>query len=165
MTEPLKPCPFCGSTVNTKRTLNGKELPCLSLQNSSDVDDCGDPKSYWIRCIGCETMGPFGRTAEDAVYAWNTRGCRMNEDQAKKIIEECGEIQENDPDDYNLPCPRCGHPMTHKRATRNALSRHAKVYICACCGTHEAIIAMEGGDPIPFSEWSLPESLEVNDDC
>lgn len=88
----------------------------------------------------------------------------MNEDRAKEVVEECGRLQEHDPDNYNLPCPRCGHPMTHKRATRNALSRHAHVYICAQCGMHEAVIAATGDDPIPFCLWSLPESLEESDD-
>lgn len=88
----------------------------------------------------------------------------MNEVRAKEIVEECGRLQEHDPDNYNLPCPRCGHQMTHKRATRNALSRYATVYICARCGRDEAMDAMEGNDPIPFSKWSLPESLEEYDD-
>lgn len=86
----------------------------------------------------------------------------MNETDAKKIIEECGVIQERDPDSYNLPCPRCGHPMPHQRVTRNALSRFAAVYVCPDCGVEEALMSALGMPPTPFTEWSLVESLGSN---
>ncbi len=89
----------------------------------------------------------------------------MSEEVAKRIIEECGKLQSEEPDNYALPCPRCGRQMTHKRATQNALSRRADVYICSECGREEALLDLAGVPPLPFSEWAIvPERDELKSD-
>ena len=39
-------------------------------------------------------------------------------------------------------------------ATRNALSRHAAVYVCADCGTAEAMLDFMH-NPLPLQQWAL----------
>ena len=51
----FNPCPFCG-TANEVQII--KE------------------DSYFICCKNCDIRGPKEQTAEDAVYAWNERGCK-----------------------------------------------------------------------------------------
>ena len=52
-------CPFCASG------------------DGFSVEDNADPKSttYWVRCgkTGCECDGPWRKSPEDAVGAWNAR--------------------------------------------------------------------------------------------
>lgn len=70
-------------------------------------------------------------------------------EQAKALIEEFGKVQ-----DASFPCPRCGQYRMKENLTTNALSRHAKVYICDQCGMDEAIRDM-CGKPLPLSEWGI----------
>jgi len=71
-------------------------------------------------------------------------------DQAKALIEEFAKVQEGG----FFPCPRCGQYRMKEKLTTNALSRHAKVYICDQCGMDEAIRDMYG-KPLPLSEWGI----------
>ena len=54
--EPLKPCPFCGSTDYAFTLSVGK---------------------WVVTCGNCECDGPWlphdGKTHEQAIHAWNTR--------------------------------------------------------------------------------------------
>lgn len=50
-------------------------------------------------------------------------------------------------------CPRCGQDFMANNAIRNALSRHAKVYICDSCGRNEAVRDWNK-EPIPLEDWS-----------
>jgi Lar family restriction alleviation protein len=58
----LKRCPFCGGEN-------------LFLQD--DEDGCADfnPTSYWVQCeeITCACEGPYRKTKQEAIEAWNTR--------------------------------------------------------------------------------------------
>ncbi len=53
-----------------------------------------------------------------------------------------------------LPCPRCGSGVMNIHVTRNALSRHADVYVCDDCGTAEAMLDLMQ-NPLPLHDWAL----------
>jgi len=53
-----------------------------------------------------------------------------------------------------LPCPRCGSGVMNTHVTRNALSRHADVYVCDDCGTAEAMLDLMQ-NPLPLNQWAL----------
>ena len=53
-----------------------------------------------------------------------------------------------------LSCPRCGSGVMNTHVTRNALSRHADVYICDDCGTAEAMLDLMQ-NPLPLNQWAL----------
>ena len=67
----------------------------------------------------------------------------------KQKIETLKERQERG--EY-LRCPRCGSTFMDPNPVRNALSRHADVYVCDICGTDEALRDMLEA-VIPISEW------------
>lgn len=73
------------------------------------------------------------------------------EKQAKKKIESLKPLQI---DGEHFPCPRCGHDRMKEKVVKNALSRHADVYICSECGTEEAVMDMVG-EVLPFTEWGM----------
>lgn len=75
----------------------------------------------------------------------------MTEAEAKKTIEQLKPLQERG---EAFPCPRCGHYRMDEKPVRNAISRHADVYICSLCGTDEAIRDMIG-DVLPLTEWGM----------
>ena len=54
----------------------------------------------------------------------------------------------------SLPCPRCGSGVMNTPVRRNALSRHAAVYVCADCGTAEAMLDFMH-NPLPLQQWAL----------
>lgn len=84
-------------------------------------------------------------------------------EEAKQLIESLMELQENPSEDgYAFPCPRCGHDRMDKNPVRNALSRHAKVYICDICGTDEVIRDMLG-KPLPLNEWGMVVGFDEED--
>jgi len=51
-----------------------------------------------------------------------------------------------------LPCPRCGKYRMSDKVTRNAISRHAKIYVCDICGTEESVLEY-ANDVLPLPEW------------
>lgn len=54
-----------------------------------------------------------------------------------------------------FPCPRCGQlTMDPDDVLRNALSRHADIYICDECGTDEAMRDFVGC-VLPIEEWAI----------
>ena len=62
------------------------------------------------------------------------------------------------------PCPRCGRmTMNTERPMLNALSRYADVYICAKCGTDEAVRDMVG-NPLPFVDWGKELIVRMMED-
>lgn len=75
----------------------------------------------------------------------------MTEQEAKQRIEQLKSLQERG---ENFPCPRCGHYRMDEKPVRNALSRHADVYICNQCGTDEAIRDMIK-TVLPLTEWAM----------
>lgn len=52
-----------------------------------------------------------------------------------------------------LPCPRCGSGVMNTYVTRNALSRHADVYVCDDCSTAEAMLDFMQ-NPLPLNQWA-----------
>ena len=63
-------------------------------------------------------------------------------------------------------CPRCGNKMDPK-LSHNAFSRRADVYVCASCGTHEAIedAPCPPFDKVPkkpIEEWDFAYNLEFD---
>ena len=52
-----------------------------------------------------------------------------------------------------MACPRCGQDSMNPAIHRNALSRHADVYICDDCGTAEALLEMMQ-NPLPLVQWA-----------
>lgn len=76
----------------------------------------------------------------------------VKEEAAKEMLESLKVMQENG---YQFPCPRCGYSRMSSKPTRNALSRHASIYICDECGIQEALLAAGGKPPLLLSEWSI----------
>lgn len=68
------------------------------------------------------------------------------------IITHFGKEQA-DGDHY---CPRCGKFTVKDRLHTNALSRHARVYVCDACGTDEAIRDFTH-QVLPLEEWAIVE--------
>lgn len=60
-------------------------------------------------------------------------------------------------DGTTLLCPRCGIRHMNEQPVRNALSRHADVFICDLCGVDEAHRAMMG-DVLPLNKWAAVTS-------
>ena len=50
----------------------------------------------------------------------------------------------------HMVCPRCGRDAMKDKIHTNALSRHADIYICAECGTAEALLATMS-NPLPLA--------------
>lgn len=75
----------------------------------------------------------------------------MTEQEAKQKIEQLKSLQERG---EIFPCPRCGYYRMDEKPVRNALSRHADVYICNQCGTDEAIRGMIK-TVLPLTEWAM----------
>lgn len=57
----------------------------------------------------------------------------ISEESAKEIADNIGAMQRDEVDN-EIFCPRCGRETMYSRATMNALSRRAAVYICPDCG-------------------------------
>ncbi len=74
------------------------------------------------------------------------------DDDRKHILEAHGALQVAQ--EVNR-CPRCGYRPMNPQLMLNALSRHAKVYICESCGMEEAMMDAAHQPPLPFEEWSL----------
>lgn len=84
----------------------------------------------------------------------------MNE-KIKAALQTLKKLQEQG---FTFPCPRCGRYTMNKRATLNALSRHADVYICEGCGQDEALRDM-AGKVLPLKNWSFASIIkEENED-
>lgn len=78
MSEPLKPCPFCGGTQNRDLTFNnygGTVTP-----------------DYVVCCSKCGVDGPLfsaGHTKEEAIKAWNERSATIyRTDWSGRVIKE-----------------------------------------------------------------------------
>ena len=76
-------------------------------------------------------------------------------DEAKTLIESLMPMQKRG---ERFPCPRCGYNRMNENPIRNAMSRHANVYICDECGTDEALRDIIGS-PLPLTEWSMAISF------
>lgn len=76
----------------------------------------------------------------------------------KKYEEVLSEILKMQQDGEDFPCPRCGHEMAVP-LVRNALSRHAMVYVCATCGMDEALRDLTG-EVLPIKEWAFTGILD-----
>ena len=53
----------------------------------------------------------------------------------------------------HMACPRCGRDSMNPAIHRNALSRHADIYVCDDCGTAEALLGMMC-NPLPLAQWA-----------
>lgn len=75
---------------------------------------------------------------------------------AKVRLEAFKQVQLRDP---SKPCPRCGRKtMNPEGVLKNAVSRHADVYVCDTCGTEEALQDFSG-TPDPLKEWAYNKSF------
>lgn len=83
----------------------------------------------------------------------------INENESQKpilrVIETFYELQTDTSSDRAVTkvCPRCGRDAMDDNPMRNALSRHATVYICDGCGTDEAVRDFTH-PPLPLEEWA-----------
>ena len=68
MSNELKPCPFCGSTVGTKR------------------------KDNWVKCCDCSARGSQELDRDTAHISWNNRPI---EDALKARVEELEKLLMN----------------------------------------------------------------------
>ena len=55
-------------------------------------------------------------------------------------------------------CPRCGKMNMREEQVLNSLSRYADVYICADCGTEEAMADWTGDEVLPFEKWAVMQN-------
>lgn len=53
-----------------------------------------------------------------------------------------------------MPCPRCGKLTMDDQPVRNALSRHATVYVCNACGMDEAMRDY-ARTVLPLEKWAF----------
>lgn len=53
-----------------------------------------------------------------------------------------------------MPCPRCGRLSMDSKPIRNALSRHATVYVCNACGMDEAMRDY-AQTVLPLEKWAF----------
>lgn len=53
----------------------------------------------------------------------------------------------------HMSCPRCGQGTMNPSIHRNALSRHADIYVCDDCGTAEAMLVVMR-NPLPLPQWA-----------
>ena len=60
-------------------------------------------------------------------------------------------------------CPRCGKRELEPIEVRNALSRHADVYICSVCGTDEGM-RDAFGMAIPLEDWYMNTGKELENE-
>lgn len=62
-------------------------------------------------------------------------------------------------------CPRCGEFKMNPDIYKNALSRHADIYICSQCGMDEAIRVFQN-NVLPFNKWKgLDSSFNELEKC
>ena len=55
----------------------------------------------------------------------------------------------------HMPCPRCGmDTMDQEDVHRNALSRHADIFVCDDCGISEAMLDLMR-NPLPMHQWAF----------
>jgi len=59
MSEELKPCPFCKTSLDIKWV----------EKQSDHIGRIG----YKVNCYSCEALGPFAFTEERAIELWNKR--------------------------------------------------------------------------------------------
>jgi len=73
-------------------------------------------------------------------------------------INALADLRARQQNDEPMPCPRCGKDTMNPSIFRNALSRHADIYICDECGNSEALLDFMQ-NPLPLDEWAcfLPE--------
>lgn len=53
----------------------------------------------------------------------------------------------------HMACPRCGQETMNPSIHRNAMSRHADIYVCDDCGTCEAMLVVMC-NPLPLPQWA-----------
>lgn len=71
--------------------------------------------------------------------------------EPKEIIGRFAEIQRGK---GSRLCPRCGNFAMDDKPIRNALSRHADVYVCDRCGMDEAMRDF-AKVPVDLSSWAI----------
>lgn len=76
MSEKLKPCPFCGSSL-------------IKIEPLIDKDYLG--KKYYIKCSLCDATSGFYKKRRDAVQAWNYRAYEQKQPELKPC-PFCGKI-------------------------------------------------------------------------
>ena len=81
-----------------------------------------------------------------------------------RVLEMFYELQTNTSSDRTVTkvCPRCGRDAMAATPLHNALSRHAKVYICDACGTDEAVRDY-AHTPLPLEEWACAVLAQAKD--
>lgn len=68
--------------------------------------------------------------------------------------ERVAKIKQYQMKGVHLPCPRCGRYNMDSHPVRNAMSRHADIYICDECGMDEAIRDFTGS-ALPLEDWAM----------
>ena len=84
-------------------------------------------------------------------------------EKAQKQLEALGRMQATGKA-QGFPCPRCGRDRMDESPLRNALSRHAMVYICNVCGMEEAILAMQRLTPMLLEQWAIFEKTTLDEE-
>ena len=72
MSDELKPCPFCGSTMESFAGM----IPSSFAK--------GDGPVFAVDC-DCQSIGPFRSSMEGAISAWNTRTDAITPQQAAEV--------------------------------------------------------------------------------
>lgn len=154
-------CPRCFEEW-VDRTIYYPEDIHIETQNAkyyeSKIPTEGDDNMpmYYDKCPNCGANLDPGEVCDC--------DSRQNEKlSAKKIIEDYAREQK---ESSSIICPRCGgNKKMYTKAERNALSRHANVYICSQCGMDEAVRDMIGTEPLNFEEWAIVKQLKRERDA
>lgn len=122
---------------------------CPSCDSVVTLTEKDEAPHYDYKCPACGAV-----TGADEWYEENDRPGVFNGmkgAEPKKIIERFAEIQRGR---GSRLCPRCGEAAMDEKPTRNALSRHADVYVCDRCGVDEAVRDF-AKIPVDLSSWAI----------
>ena len=61
----------------------------------------------------------------------------MNDQERKNMLAD---LKARQMKQEHMPCPRCGKDAMNRNVFRNALSRHADIFVCDSCGGAEAML-------------------------
>ena len=120
--------------------------PSSALPELEDDEEAGTP-----------VQNDTPKTKEEATMSNN------NHNSILRVIETIYALQTDMTSDRTTTsvCPRCGQATMAENPVRNALSRHATVYICDACGTDEAIRDWNK-NVLPLESWACAKLAECH---
>ena len=146
---------YIGQTTQEKR--RRKTFLNLNKSYGGDKIDAARAK-YGPETFNYEVLySSYFKTKEEATMSNN------NHNSILQVIETIYALQTDMTSDRTTTsvCPRCGQAAMAENPVRNALSRHATVYICDACGTDEAIRDWNK-NVLPLESWACAKHAECH---